>query len=84
MNSPVEKLGSLSYMRNEKLPATQQSPINSGVTGMMGSGEWGVGKCGIIDLDFIIPIQPETISNLKSKTASQFHGQPTQNLKSAI
>ncbi|MEG4942998.1 hypothetical protein [Microcoleus sp. F4-D5] len=47
------------------MPATQQSPINSGVTGMMGSGEWGVGKCIIIDLDFIIPIQPETISNLK-------------------
>jgi hypothetical protein len=30
--------------------------INSGNTGMMGSGEWG-----IIDLDFIIPMQPETI-----------------------
>ncbi len=28
---------------------------------MMGSGEWGVGEGGIIDLDFIIPIQPETI-----------------------
>ena len=24
-------------------------------------GEWSVGECGIIDLDFIIPIQPETI-----------------------
>ena len=22
---------------------------------------WGVGGCGIIDFDFIIPIQPETI-----------------------
>jgi hypothetical protein len=29
---------------------------------MMGSGEWSVGECGIIDLDFIIPMQPETIS----------------------
>ncbi|WP_445172635.1 hypothetical protein [Microcoleus sp.] len=37
-------------MRNEKLPATQQSQIE----------------------------------NLKSKTASRFHGQPTQKLKSAI
>ena len=55
--------------------------INSGYTGMMGSGEWGVGsrgmwndgesgvvrgessvgQCRIIDLDFIIPMQPETI-----------------------
>jgi len=37
--------------------------INSGYTRMMGSGEWewGVGECRIIDLDFIIPMQPETI-----------------------
>ncbi|MEG3906930.1 hypothetical protein Q5691_12575 [Microcoleus sp. w1-18aA5] len=47
MDSPVEKLGSSSYIRNEKLPATQQSQIE----------------------------------NLKSKTASHFHGQPTLNLK---
>jgi hypothetical protein len=37
--------------------------INSRYTGMMGvgSGEWGVGESGIIDIDFIIPMQPETI-----------------------
>ena len=29
MNSPVEKLGSSSYIRNEKLPATQQSQIEN-------------------------------------------------------
>jgi hypothetical protein len=31
---------------------------------VMRSGPWGVvvrGGCGIIDLDFIIPMQPETI-----------------------
>ena len=28
----------------------------------VGSRESGVGECGIIDLDFIIPMQPETIS----------------------
>ena len=27
----------------------------------MGSRESGVGECGIINLDFIIPMQPETI-----------------------
>ncbi|MEG3987528.1 hypothetical protein QUA13_10275 [Microcoleus sp. S28C3] len=36
------------------------SDINSGNTGMMGSGESGVGECGIIELNFIIPMQPET------------------------
>ena len=37
--------------------------INSGYTRMMGVIRWerSVGECGIIDLDFIIPIQPETI-----------------------
>jgi len=28
---------------------------------MMVRWEWSVGECGIIDLDFIIPMQPETI-----------------------
>jgi len=28
---------------------------------MMGSGPWGVGECGIIGLDSIVPVQPETI-----------------------
>ena len=28
----------------------------------VGSGESGVGGCGIIDFDSIVPIQPETIS----------------------
>ena len=27
----------------------------------VGSGESGVGECGIIDLDLIVPMQPETI-----------------------
>ena len=27
----------------------------------VGSRESAVGKCGIIDFDFIIPLQPETI-----------------------
>jgi hypothetical protein len=50
--------------------------INSGYTGMMVRWEWSVGsdprfvrECGIIDLDFIIPIQPETISDAKLRTA---------------
>jgi len=47
-------------MINNSFLATNNN-INSGYTGMMGSGEWSVGGCGIIDLDFIIPIQPETI-----------------------
>jgi hypothetical protein len=37
------------------------SNINSGYTGMMVRWEWFVGEGGIIDLDLIIPIQPETI-----------------------
>ncbi|MEG4443810.1 hypothetical protein QUA82_26755 [Microcoleus sp. F8-D3] len=48
----------------ENFPLTpRRSPpnINSGYTGMMIRGPWSVGECGIIDLDFIIPIQPETI-----------------------
>ncbi len=32
----------------------------------VGSGPLGVGECGIIDLDFIIPIQPKTISDPSS------------------
>jgi len=32
----------------------------------MGSSPWFVGECGIIDLDFIIPIQPETILQFMS------------------
>ncbi|HEY9893097.1 MAG TPA: hypothetical protein V6D37_15085 [Candidatus Sericytochromatia bacterium] len=33
--------------------------INSGYT--VWDGPLGVGECGIIDLDFIVPMQPETI-----------------------
>gem|GEM_PF-5090283 len=36
--------------------------INSGYT--VRDGEWSVGECGIINLDSIIPIQPETVKNL--------------------
>ena len=43
------------------------SHINSGCTvrdgeSGVGSRESGVGECGIIDFDLIVPIQPETIS----------------------
>jgi len=38
--------------------------MGSGELGV-GSRESGVGECGIIDLDSIVPIQPETISRLK-------------------
>ncbi len=34
--------------------------INSGCTPY--DGEWGVGECGFIDRDSIVPIPPETIS----------------------
>ena len=35
----------------------------------MGSGESGVGEYGIIDVDFIIPMQPETILKRDRKTS---------------
>jgi len=35
-------------------------------------GEWSVGEYGIIDLDFIIPMQPETISELKRYLISNY------------
>gem|GEM_PF-6791435 len=31
-------------------------------------GEWEVEECGIIDLDFIIPMQPETILLTTNRT----------------
>jgi hypothetical protein len=48
---------------------------------MMGSGESGVivGEGGIIDLEFIIPIQPETILLNYGKAVKLMTGFSTQN-----
>jgi len=74
-------LRSLYILLHEVVYLRLPTYINSGNTGMMGSGESGVvcGGRGIIDLEFIIPIQRGTILLNYGKAVKLMTGFSTQN-----
>jgi hypothetical protein len=72
-------LRSLYILLHEEVYLRLPTYINSGNTGMMGSRESSVGEGGIIDLDFIIPIQRGTILLNYGKAVKLMTGFSTQN-----